>query len=168
MEGNIAYIIDDDIENERVEQLIKVQTEAKNLFKRKNADYGDAFAAHGTIGILVRLGDKIQRLQAITKRGINLVEDEKLRDTLIDLHNYSAMGIMVLDEKETETESDRNPSQEWEIRGDNGFCYVRQIFVNRSGSEEHTCSCPSFKYCKLSKKMCKHIENLYPVISSTC
>ena len=28
------------------------------------------------------------------------VEDEKIRDTLIDLHNYAAMAIMLMDEKE--------------------------------------------------------------------
>ena len=46
------------------------------------------------------MGDKIARLTSITNKGINLVEDEKIRDTLIDLHNYSAMAIMLLDEKE--------------------------------------------------------------------
>ena len=81
----------------RDEQLVKVQTEARELFRKKNADYGDAFATYGTVGVLVRLGDKIHRLQSITSRGINLVKDEKLRDTLLDLHNYAAMGIMLLD-----------------------------------------------------------------------
>jgi hypothetical protein len=32
------------------------------------------------------------------KNGISLVDDEKIRDTLIDLHNYAAMAIMLLDE----------------------------------------------------------------------
>ncbi len=67
--------------------------------KKKNADYGDAFANYGSVGVIVRMGDKIARLTSITNKGINLVEDEKIRDTLIDLHNYSAMAIMLLDEK---------------------------------------------------------------------
>ena len=83
----------------RVEQLNDIQQEALALFKKKNADYGDAFANYGTIGVIVRMGDKIQRLMNVTKNGINLVETESLRDTLIDLHNYSAMAIMLLDEK---------------------------------------------------------------------
>ena len=83
----------------RVEQLEKVQTEARNLFAKKNADYGDAFADYGTIGVLVRIGDKIKRLQNIDKKGITLINDETLRDTLIDLHNYAAMAIMLIDEK---------------------------------------------------------------------
>jgi len=81
----------------RPEQLAAIQKEALELFIRKNADYGDAFADYGTVGILVRIGDKIRRMQSITSKGVNLVEDEKLRDTLIDLHNYAAMAIMCME-----------------------------------------------------------------------
>ena len=84
----------------RVKQLEDVQCEAKELFSRKNKDYGDAFANCGPIGVLVRIGDKIQRLQSISSSGITLVQDERLRDSLIDLHNYAAMAIMLLDNPE--------------------------------------------------------------------
>jgi len=87
------------LQEKRLNQYNKVQEEAKKLFQRKNATYGDAFASYGVVGVLVRMGDKIQRFQQITNSGINLVDDESLRDTLIDLHNYSAMAIMLLDEK---------------------------------------------------------------------
>jgi hypothetical protein len=83
----------------RVEQMQKIQAEALELFKRKNADYGDAFAKYGVIGVLMRIEDKMQRAISITKNGVNLVEDEKIRDTLIDLHNYAAMALMLLDEQ---------------------------------------------------------------------
>ncbi len=82
----------------RVEQMEKIQSEALALFKRKNADYGDAFAKYGTIGVLMRIEDKIQRSLSITKSGVNLVSDESLRDTLLDLHNYAAMALMLMDE----------------------------------------------------------------------
>ena len=84
----------------RTAQMEKVQKEGLELFSRKNKDYGDAFATYGTIGVLVRIGDKINRLNHISKNKINLVNDESLRDTLIDLHNYAAMAIMLLDEEE--------------------------------------------------------------------
>lgn len=86
-----------DFTGSRVEQLKKVQEEGLQLFKKKNQDYGDAFAGYGVIGVLVRMGDKISRLQSITTKEISLVDTESLRDTLIDLHNYSAMAIMLLD-----------------------------------------------------------------------
>ena len=82
----------------RLTQLKTVQKEAANLFERKNKDYGDAFANYGPIGVIVRMGDKINRLSSITNNGINLVKTESIRDTLIDLHNYSAMAIMLMDE----------------------------------------------------------------------
>jgi len=43
------------METRRIEQLVRVQQESLELFKRKNADYGDAFAEYGSIGVLVRM-----------------------------------------------------------------------------------------------------------------
>lgn len=48
----------------------------------------------------MRIEDKIQRSLSITKNGVNLIKDEGLKDTMIDLHNYSAMAMMLLDENE--------------------------------------------------------------------
>jgi len=84
---------------DRVAQMIEVQQTALELFKKKNTDYGDAFAKFGVIGVLMRIEDKIQRSLSISKNGVTLVDDERIRDTLIDLHNYAAMAIMLLDEK---------------------------------------------------------------------
>ena len=86
---------------DRVEQLKNVQNEGLELFRKKNQDYGDAFATYGAVGVLVRIGDKIHRLQSITNKGITLVQDERLRDTLIDLHNYAGMAVMLMDEHYT-------------------------------------------------------------------
>ena len=79
--------------------MINIQKEGLELFKKKNADYGDAFAEFGTIGVLMRIEDKLKRGINISRSKIELVDDETIRDTLIDLHNYAAMGIMLLDEK---------------------------------------------------------------------
>jgi len=82
----------------RVEQMKQIQNEALELFVKKNIDYGDAFAKYGVIGVLMRIEDKLHRSMSITKNGVNLINDEGIRDTLIDLHNYSAMALMLLDE----------------------------------------------------------------------
>jgi hypothetical protein len=82
----------------RVEQMKLIQQEAFDLFTKKNIDYGDAFAKYGVIGVLMRIEDKLHRSMSITKNGVNLINDEGLRDTLIDLHNYAAMALMLLDE----------------------------------------------------------------------
>ena len=86
----------------RITQFKTVQREALELFTKKNQDYGDAFANYGAIGVLVRMGDKISRLQSITNNSISLINTESLRDTLIDLHNYSAMAILLMDNKDNE------------------------------------------------------------------
>ena len=93
------------IKIDRVSQMKKVQEEGLELFKKKNQDYGDAFANYGAIGVLMRMGDKISRLQSITNRQISLVNTESLRDTLIDLHNYSAMAIMLLDQDDNKMQN---------------------------------------------------------------
>ena len=71
----------------------------KNKDEKKNKDYGDAFATYGTIGVIVRIGDKINRLININENNINLVDDEKMEDTLLDLHNYAALALILLTEK---------------------------------------------------------------------
>ena len=81
---------------DRVEQLRQIQSDALELFTKKNADYGDAFAKFGLVGVLMRIEDKIQRALSISKSGIVLVDDEGIKDTLLDLHNYAAMALMLL------------------------------------------------------------------------
>ena len=83
----------------RIKQFMRVQKQGLELFKKKNADYGDAFANYGPVGIIVRMGDKISRASNIDKTGITIVDDESLKDTLIDLHNYSAMALMLMEEE---------------------------------------------------------------------
>jgi len=86
----------------RVTQMKEVQQTALELFAKKNADYGDAFAKFGVIGVLMRIEDKIQRALSITKSGVALVDSESIRDTMLDLHNYAAMALMLMDEKSKE------------------------------------------------------------------
>ena len=92
---------DEEKTHNRIEQMTAVQKEALDIFTKKNHDYGDSFATYGPTGVIVRIGDKIQRLQSITRKGIMMVNDEPIRDTLMDLHNYCAMAIMLMDENKT-------------------------------------------------------------------
>ena len=82
--------------NSRYDQMKTIQSTALEIFRQKNIDYGDAFAEYG---VLVRIEDKLKRSVSITKNGINLVNDEGIRDTLLDLHNYAAMALILLDEQ---------------------------------------------------------------------
>ena len=43
------------------------------------------------------MNDKIKRAMNINDKQLLLVDDESLRDTLIDLHNYSALAVTLLE-----------------------------------------------------------------------
>ena len=82
---------------DHVKKFREVQDESFELFKKKNTDYGNSFEEFGTIGILVRMNDKIKRAMTISNNKIALIDDESMRDTLVDLHNYCALAIALMD-----------------------------------------------------------------------
>jgi len=85
---------------ESVDKFKFIQAECLEIFIKKNKDYGDAYATHGVVGVLVRINDKLSRYTNITKNGIEInVSEETLRDTLMDLHNYAALAIMCMEPK---------------------------------------------------------------------
>lgn len=78
-----------------IEQLCN---EIKELLIKKRGDYGPAsntIGRFGMIGIVVRLGDKFERL-------VNLVAHDKkanyesVADTLMDIAGYSVLGLELL------------------------------------------------------------------------
>ncbi|MEY8573691.1 nucleotide modification associated domain-containing protein [Oscillospiraceae bacterium 21-37] len=86
-----------------------------NLYERKNHDYGDSFhqtfVEEGMAMARIRLGDKFSRFKTLTLKGSQQVQDESVRDTLLDLANYAIMTVMEMDlagkdEPETDNESD--------------------------------------------------------------
>ena len=52
----------------QLDYILQIQNEAIQIFLKKNIDYGDAFARYGPIGVIIRIGDKIQRLTNIFKK----------------------------------------------------------------------------------------------------
>ena len=89
----------------RVEKFRRIQDQGLELFRQKNQDYGNAFDTYGILGVLMRIQDKLQRYVSITSKSVQLVDDESLQDTLIDLHNYAAMGILLYNEQIKNTDS---------------------------------------------------------------
>ncbi len=75
------------------------------ITKAKNADYtgegDDPFANFSRVeamgvtsverGFLVRMLDKVSRITSFVQKGILLVKDESVEDTLLDLANYSIL-----------------------------------------------------------------------------
>ena len=81
----------------------KYLQECKELLLRKNHDYtsGDPFENFRTVsrygikpvdGFIVRMNDKVQRLNnLIFERKENLVKNESIEDTIMDLINYTIL-----------------------------------------------------------------------------
>lgn len=79
-----------------------ITIEMENLYRRKNADYGNAFDRSldedGMLVPKIRLGDKYARFCKLIYSDPEVAE-ESLRDTLIDMANYAIMTILWLDGK---------------------------------------------------------------------
>lgn len=77
------------------------------VHQRKNADYGNNFhkryEKYGFLTALLRLTDKMERLENIYEKGEIQVKDESVEDTLLDLANYSVMTIVELRNNKKET-----------------------------------------------------------------
>lgn len=70
--------------------------ELNETYKAKNADYGDSFALvrkKYPNAILIRLNDKLNRLETLMSGGKQHV-DESIDDTLLDLANYCIMELV--------------------------------------------------------------------------
>lgn len=75
--------------------------EIHDTYVKKNHDYGDSFGrtykALGIISAVTRITDKYNRLVSLATNGTALVEDESIRDTLMDMANYCLMTVIELD-----------------------------------------------------------------------
>ena len=88
----------------KYEKHLKICEKLNEIYINKNHDYGDSFGDTfrklGIISAVTRITDKTNRLQSLCKKE-QKVNDESIRDTLMDLANYAIMTIIELDaEKE--------------------------------------------------------------------
>lgn len=92
----------------RVQRFEEITNAMFDLYKRKNADYGNSvaktFDEYGLVSFLVRIEDKLNRVATLTKKSTTeqQIKDEKIEDTLLDLANYSIMALIELDRVKSE------------------------------------------------------------------
>lgn len=90
----------DKIDPEFVTDVWRIMDTAGNLLIRKHHDYGPKNIAHSPGGPLnglrVRMWDKIARINNLLDSGVQ-PSNESLRDSFLDLLNYSVIAMMVLD-----------------------------------------------------------------------
>lgn len=90
----------------KTERYADICKEINALYARKNHDYGDSFhqtfAEEGMAMARIRLGDKFSRFKTLSRGGEQKVNDESIRDTLIDLANYAIMTVLEMEVAENE------------------------------------------------------------------
>lgn len=85
----------------RAKRLEEIMNKNLELYKKKNADYGNSFAeVYKELGFesgLVQILHKVNRIKGIYKNGKAEVEAETIRDSLIDLANYALMTVVEME-----------------------------------------------------------------------
>ena len=83
--------------NYKIQEFKNITQEMLETYSRKNVDYDDAFTKSleedGLLVDKIRLGDKYKRFSALIKQE-NLVKDESIEDTLLDMASYAIMTVM--------------------------------------------------------------------------
>jgi len=81
----------------RLEVHALICDEIKDIYRRKNADYGNSFSTARkeipcyTLG---KLHDKFSRYKNLVQKGEHTAQtDEPIEDTLLDLANYAIMEL---------------------------------------------------------------------------
>ena len=86
---------------EKEKAFEEVLAEMLQTFLKKNHDYGNSFSKtfseFGLVSAVVRMNDKMERLKSLLKADAKV--NESVRDTLMDLANYSVMTVMELDKR---------------------------------------------------------------------
>jgi hypothetical protein len=97
------------VNDEFIAEVWRVLDSAGNLLIRKHHDYGPKNVAHSPGGPLnglrVRMWDKVARINNLVDSKVH-PSNESLRDSFVDLLNYSAIAIMVLDKTWPELRND--------------------------------------------------------------
>ena len=90
-----------------VERFTEITNNMAKTYAAKNHDYGNSFDKSldkfGIVASIVRMGDKMNRIESLTNKEAK-VNDESIKDTLLDLANYAIMTVMWLDKTRKGTE----------------------------------------------------------------
>lgn len=97
--------------NNKVEMHKNIIDGIHNLYVAKNHDYGDSvhdtFEKYGLTSFLVRIEDKLNRVRALSQKQEQLVLDEKIEDTLLDMANYAIIAVLEMRLKESKRVSNK-------------------------------------------------------------
>ena len=88
----------------RYEKHRAICDKLNDTYRKKNTDYGNSFAIgfteYGLVMPVIRLEDKFRRFKRLALGGEQNVENESIKDTLLDLANYAIMTLVEMEEYE--------------------------------------------------------------------
>lgn len=91
--------------SDNVQSFMDITTDMAKTYAAKNHDYGNSFEQScdkfGIIASVVRLGDKMNRIESLVTKKAE-VKEESIKDTLLDLANYAIMTVMWLNQQPKE------------------------------------------------------------------
>ena len=106
---SVSYVADSpedefkDIEPWNVHEFRKITMEMTAIYKKKNLDYGDSFAASihewGPVAGLVRIQDKFNRAKNLLMNGRTPEVEETVTDTLTDMSVYCILLRMCIEKQ---------------------------------------------------------------------
>lgn len=86
-----------------VDSFSGILCEMRETYEKKNADYGNSFSEtideFGFIPAVARINNKVKRMKNIVKGQKMNIENESLRDALLDTSVYCVLTIMELDKR---------------------------------------------------------------------
>ena len=133
-------------QSERFYELLETM---KNTHDAKRHDYAnpdDVFANFRTCeqagipawkGCCVRLGDKFSRIMGFAKKEKLKVKDESIKDTLIDMANYSLIALILYEEEQECGVRDEERSRRRQVLEEYGVDKERELTGRRTWQEDH-------------------------------
>lgn len=89
--------------NTKVDKHKMLCQELNTIYEKKNHDYGDSFhktfLEEGYAMSRIRLSDKLERFKTLSRTGEQKVNDESMRDSLLDLANYALMTVLEMEDQ---------------------------------------------------------------------
>ena len=89
--------------NNNVSRFDEILQEMRELYEKKNSDYGNSFneTIHefGFVPAVARINDKVKRMKNIVKGQEMNVKEETFRDALLDTSVYCILTLMEIENK---------------------------------------------------------------------
>lgn len=82
---------------EKADKFEEYTKKMADTYRRKNNDYGDSFTKvrnEYPQAICIRLMDKLERFKTLMSGNQQMVKDESIDDTLLDMANYCIMELV--------------------------------------------------------------------------